>query len=235
MFSSASIAYYVNNAIILLVAVVVHEFAHAYMAYRMGDNTAKEQGRMTLDPRANVYWPGYLIGVFIGFAVLGSAPVNPYRMRDPRKGTFLAVLAGPVSNLLLAVIFSIPFMLGLMQPALVGGASLQLLPTLPQLFTGMVYLNVLLFVFNILPLAPLDGWTVLYALLPPKAATWWAKHKSTSQIILFVLIGLSFIGGSIYAMLPASLHGWLANLITNPLDFIIGQPSVIIMRFLFGM
>src|SRR5690606_26611012 len=91
----------------------VHEFAHAYIAYRMGDPTAKEQGRMTLDPRANIYWLGFIIGVFIGFAVPVSAPVTPYRMRDSRWGMFWAVLAGPVSNLLLAILFDLAVRLGL--------------------------------------------------------------------------------------------------------------------------
>lgn len=187
---------------------------------------------MTLDPRANVYWPGFIIGVLIGFAVLGSAPVNPRRMRDPRWGTFFAVLAGPVSNLLLAIAFALPFMFGLLQPGVTGSG--QLIPTLPQLLTAMVYLNVLLFVFNMLPLSPLDGWTVLYALLPPRAAGWWAKNRQTSQVVLMVLVILTFVGGRLYALVPVGMRGWLAALLTNPLDFIIGQPALAIMRLLFG-
>ncbi|GAB4478782.1 MAG: hypothetical protein Kow00124_23620 [Anaerolineae bacterium] len=224
----------ISRAIVLLVAVVVHEFAHAYVAHLMGDNTAKEQGRMTLDPRANVYWPGYIVGILIGFAILGSAPVNPYRMRNQRWGMFYAVLAGPVSNLLVAVVAAIPFMLGLLTPS-AGGGGLQILPTPAQIMTDMVWLNVLLFVFNLLPLAPLDGWTVVLAALPARPAVWWERQRQTSSLIMWGLILLSFVGDTVVATLPPGWRTPLAAAILNPLGFLIGEPSLAIVRFLFGL
>ncbi len=219
----------VSRAIVLLVAMAVHEFAHTYVAYRMGDPTAKEQGRMTLDPRANIYWPGFIIGVLVGFAILGSAPVNPYRMRNRRWGMFLAVLAGPVSNLLLAVLVAIPFRLfpDLLAPA-VGGSVGGILPTPQRLLLDMIWLNVLLFVFNLLPLFPLDGWTVTLSALPPRAAIWWERHRTESQYVLFGLIGLSFIAPSLSRISPA-----LGAL--NPLRLLLAEPSLRIVRLLLGL
>jgi Zn-dependent protease len=218
-----TIAGLISRAIVLLVAVVVHEFAHGYVAHLMGDDTAKNAGRMTLDPRANVYWPGYFIGVIIGFAILGSAPVNPYRMRNRRLGMALAVLAGPVSNLLIAIVFAIPFILGLMVPVKTDIAGI--LPTPTYVFVDMVFLNVLLFVFNLLPLAPLDGWTITLSVLPPRAAIWWERNRMNSQYVLFALIGISFIMPYLVAITP--LFSYL-----NILDLIISGPTMRIVRLL---
>jgi Zn-dependent protease len=227
----------ITNVIVLLVAMSVHEFAHAYVAYLNGDTTAKDAGRMTLDPRANIYWPGFIIGVLIGFAILGSAPVNPYRMRNPRWGMFAAVLAGPVSNLLVAVVFAIPLRLGLFTSgAAIGGLSGTVISFLGFLLQRMVLLNVLLFVFNLLPLFPLDGWTVAYAALPPRAAVWWQRQQQTSMYILYGLIALSFVGpmmgSSLARVFPALANGaWLNWL---PLNWLIYVPTMQIVWFLTG-
>jgi Zn-dependent protease len=228
LFYNLTPAVLITNAIVLLVAMAVHEFAHAYVAYLNGDTTAKDAGKMTLDPRANINLPGFIIGVLIGFAILGSAPVNPYRMRNPRWGMFAAVLAGPVSNLLVAGLFAIPFQLGLVSPQTAVGSGVNaMVPTLNFLLTQMVFLNVLLFVFNLLPLFPLDGWTVVYAALPPGAATWWQRGQQTTMYILYGLIALSFLGPSLAQAVP--ILGVL-----NPLNWLIAAPTFQILRILIG-
>jgi Zn-dependent protease len=228
LFYNLTPAVLITNVIVLLVAMSVHEFAHAYVAYLNGDTTAKDAGRMTLDPRANIYLPGFIIGVLIGFAILGSAPVNPYRMRNPRWGMFAAVLAGPVSNLLVAVAFAIPFRLGLVTPQMgIGGGLGAMVPSLGFLMTRMILLNVLLFVFNLLPLSPLDGWTVVYSALPPRAAVWWQRQQQTSMYILYGLIALSFIGPSLARIAP--ILGVL-----NPLNWLIAAPTFQILQLLLG-
>jgi len=212
----------IARVIVLLVAVSVHEFAHAYVAYTQGDMTAYEQGRMTLDPRANIYWPGFLIGVLFGFAILGSAPVNPYRMRNPRVGMLLAVAAGPISNLLIAAIFAVFFRFGILDPLninTVGG----LLPNLEFIVYLMVFMNVLLFVFNLIPLAPLDGWTVVLSLLPPKPAIWWQRHQQESTYVLFGLIILGF--ATSYVPILA---------VINPLNWLVGIPANFLTGLLIG-
>lgn len=212
----------ISRAIVFLVAVVVHEFAHAYVAFTQGDTTAYDAGRMTLDPRANVYWPGYFIGVLFGFAILGSAPVNPYRMRNPRTGMLLAVAAGPLSNLILAALFAVPFRLGLMTPSFTGSVG-GILPTPETLLTSMVFLNLLLFVFNLLPLSPLDGWTVVLNALPRKQSIWWQRYQQTTMYILFGLVLLSF--ATVYLPFLSAI---------NPLNWLISVPTNLLFRILIG-
>jgi len=206
----------IARAIVLLVAMTVHEFAHAYFAYLNGDPTAKEQGRMSLNPAANINLPGYVVGVLFGFGFLGSAPITPSRMRDPRWGTFQAVLAGPISNLLIAAVFAVPLRFGLVEPTL--SAIDPVIPSLGLVLTWMVYLNIILFVFNLIPLFPLDGWTIVFAALPPGPAVAWQRFRQTSYYLFWGLIALSFVA-------PPQL---------NLLQWVIGVPSQFILRGLIG-
>lgn len=168
----------------LVVAVTVHEFAHNYVAYIMGDPGPANMGKLTLNPLAHVWWQGWVIFMLIGFAPLGFAQINPYAMRNPRWGYFAAVAAGPFSNLLLAIFFA-PF-----ARIFITGAINNPIETFLYL---SVVMNVLLFVFNLIPLFPLDGWTVLYTLLPGELAVKWNDWKQYSQYALFGLIALSFL------------------------------------------
>jgi len=218
----------IARAIVFMIAMAVHEFAHAYGAYLMGDTTAQEQGRMTLNPLANIYWPGFIIAVLGGPAILGSAPVNPYRMRNRRWGMFVAVLAGPVSNLIVAALVSVLFRLRLVplySPT--GGLLGTLIPTLPMLLVTLVWFNIVLFLFNLLPLYPLDGWTVWMALLPPRPAVWMQRHQQESTYVLFGLILLSFIGPQLSAISP--VLGYF-----DPLHWLIGVPGSAIFNLMVG-
>lgn len=209
----------ITRAIVLLVAMTVHEFAHAYGAYRMGDTTAKDMGRMTLNPAANINLYGYIFGVLTGFGILGSAPVNQYRMRDPRWGMFVAVLAGPVSNLLIAALFAVSFRFGLLEPQFVPGTGINLFfPSIQYVMTEMIWLNIILFVFNILPFYPLDGWTVVLALLPPRQAIWWQRYQRENMYVGFGLLLLSMVGLGVL----------------NPLHWLVSVPTEQIFRALIG-
>lgn len=230
-----NIATIITRIIIFLVAMSVHEFAHAYVANLMGDSTAKDQGRMTLDPRANILPMWFLISVLTGFGILGAAPVNSYRMRNPRLGMFLAVLAGPVSNLLLAVVFAIPFRLfpGLAMTArtslcLIGPVSGCVLHTPAQIMFQMIWLNIVMFVFNLLPFSPLDGWTVVLSALPPRQAVWWERNRQNSMFVLLALVMLSFLAGDLIRISPALRY-------LNLLNWLILVPSSAIRRILIGM
>jgi Zn-dependent protease len=217
----------ISRAIVFLLALDVHEFAHAYVAHLMGDDTAKEQGRMTLNPFVNIYWPGYIAAILLGIGILGSAPVNPYRMRNRRLGMFLAVGAGAISNLLLAALFAIPFRFGLLQIGL-SGMGEELFPTIDSLLFDMVFYNLLLFVLNLLPLHPLDGWTVMLAVLPPEWAIWWERNKQNSMYVFYGLIVLAFIWPRLAVMAPV-----LERL--NLIDWLLYTPIGFFLQLLIGM
>ena len=172
-----------------------HEFAHNYVAHLMGDPQPAREGRLTLNPLVHINWVGWLMFALIGFGILGSAPISAQRMRNPRYGFLAAVLAGPLANLLLALLFGLMFRL--MWPLLRSGAlSYTLTNSLLVLAQTLIFFNVLLFLFNLLPLFPLDGWHVVYALLPPQLAWSWgsAQWRQYSQYAFFGLILLSVSG-----------------------------------------
>lgn len=197
----------IELAIGILVAVLlgmtVHEFAHNYVAHLMGDPVPKREGRLTLDPSVHIYWPGFIMFVLIGFGILGTAPIAAHRMRNPRWGFLAAVAAGPFSNLLVAVVAAVIFRI-----------TNSFLPhPINVIIYMVVFWNVLLFIFNLLPLYPIDGWHIVLALLPPDLARSWQMHAQTTQYIFLGLILLSFFPG-----LGFSILGYL---ISEPTFFII--------------
>ncbi|MBZ0277550.1 MAG: site-2 protease family protein [Anaerolineae bacterium] len=208
----------------VLLGMTVHEFAHNYVGYRMGDPVPKREGRLTLDPRVHINPIGFLMFVLIGFGVLGQAPISAGRMRDPRWGFLAAVAAGPLSNLLLAVIFAIPVRLMGLNPfdifriAFMGQSS-GLQDILVMVLGQIVFWNALLFVFNLLPVFPIDGWHIVLALLPPSLAYDWQRHAQTTNYILLGLILLSFVN------IPG----------LNLLNSLIFQPAYSIVRSLLGI
>ncbi|MEO1443081.1 MAG: site-2 protease family protein [Chloroflexota bacterium] len=179
----------------MVVAVTVHEFAHNYVAYQMGDPTPAELGKLTLNPLAHVWWPGWIMFLLIGFAPLGFAQMNPNRMRNPRWGYFYAVAAGPFSNLFLAVVFALIANIVFSPALLFAGPGASAANPLLIFLRLSVYLNCLLFMFNLLPLFPIDGWTMVYCLLPPDLAYTWGGWQQQTQYVLFGLIFLSFVPG----------------------------------------
>lgn len=199
----------------LLIGMTVHEWAHNYVAHLMGDPVPQRLGRLTLNPMVHIYWPGFVMAFLIGYGILGSAPIAAHRMRNPRYGYLMAVAAGPVSNLILAILLSLVYrgVLGTLGP----DSNFELLQYSLIIIGVMISMNILLFLFNLLPFSPLDGWSIVYTLLPPREAIWWERNRQNSQMVFFALIFIGF-----------AIPGF------SPLSYLIGQPMSFIQGLLLG-
>jgi Zn-dependent protease len=200
----AIVAAIFTRLLVWVIAAPVHELAHAFSAYRLGDATAQREGRLTLNPLAHMEPIGTLFLAVAGFGWAKPVPVNPTYLRyGPRLGMLIVSLAGPLANLLLAILFAIPVRLGLV--GLSSGQYLGFIPYPSTFFFWAIYLNILLLFFNLLPIAPLDGFAVLAGLLPADLAY---RFEQTRQWGMFILMGLVLLGS--FGRLP------LLNLILDP-------------------
>lgn len=193
------IARVVVVAIMLLVGFPVHEFAHALAAYRLGDGTAKLFGRLTLNPIAHFDPLGGLllavsfIGAGFGFGWAKPTPVNPANLAGGRRGEALVAAAGPLSNLVLAAVVALPLRYILGNPDLM----VQIPFIVIQVLYLFVYINLVLMVFNLLPIPPLDGSKVLFAFLPPRLSWQWRPMLEQYGFILMLLLFFLPPGNSI--------------------------------------
>lgn len=208
MFMNLTLAVLISRLIALLIGTTLHEYGHNYVGYLMGDNTPANQGRLTLDPRKHIYWPGFLMFVIVGFGVLGTAPVSPNGMTYPRvtwaeklsrlQRFGLAVLAGPLGNLLVALVaallirlvgFTVP---GVLMPV-ENAQTARVLPSFGLILFDLVWWNVLLMIFNLIPLGPLDGRYILRMFIPPQYQYQYEAFQTRyGMMALFGLILLSF-------------------------------------------
>ena len=219
--SESLIAAAIVIAIMLLVAFPFHEFAHALAAWRLGDGTAKLFGRLTLNPIAH-FDPigGILLAVTVvasftsgGFFAFGWAkptPVNPSNLRNGRYGEAIVAFAGPASNLVLAAAGAIPLRYLNDHPELVADVGLLYL-----ILQAFVVLNVILMLFNLVPIPPLDGSKVLFAFLPPRTAWQWRPILEQYGILILILVfffppGAS-IGSRIISPLIDAIYGLLVG------------------------
>ncbi len=168
----------------LLIALVCHEVAHGYVAYLLGDPTAKSQGRLTLNPLKHLDPIGTLAFFFVQFGWARPVPVNARYFRNPRKGMMWTAMAGPVVNFTLATLFALVF--HGMAAVGIDGQS----PMYAVCYYG-VFVNLILGAFNLIPIPPLDGSNVLAYFLPPQAAY---KYMSMGRYGFVLLIGLILIG-----------------------------------------
>lgn len=177
-------------AIMLLVGFPVHEFSHALAAYRLGDGTAKLLGRLTLNPVAHFDPLGGLllavsfIGASFGFGWAKPTPVNVNNLQGGRWGEAMVAAAGPISNLILAIIVALPLRYILASPEL----TLSIPPVVLQVMTLFVYINLVLMVFNLLPVPPLDGSKVLFAFLSPQQSYRWRPMLEQYGFILILIL-----------------------------------------------
>jgi Zn-dependent protease len=208
---SAAAAMLIQIAV-LVFGVIIHEVSHGFMAHKLGDPTAKDLGRLTLnplshiDPFMSIILPAILILTHAGFIIGGAKPVpfNPMYFKKQRRDIMLTSLAGPVSNLLLAIIAALLLLLLKNFPGL---SSYGL-----TLFLGYnVVINIGLAVFNLLPIPPLDGSKVLIFFLPPKAEMVYLRFEAYGMIVLLILLATGLLNA---IFVPIS------GLINNLLNFL---------------
>ncbi len=181
-------------ALPLLVAVTFHELAHGFVAYRLGDPTAKLAGRLTFNPLKHLDPLGTL--VFIMTRMIGWAkpvPVNPFNLRDPKKDMIWVSLAGPAANMLIAVASALLYKLVMILP--VGNIFIvkKILVPVALMLQLSVILNIGLAVFNLIPIPPLDGSKILMGLLPPRQAIAFSRIEPYGFFIILILLFLRVI------------------------------------------
>ncbi len=205
----------IARVFVLLTAFSVHEFAHAWTANYFGDDTPGRYGRLTLNPLAHLDVMGSLMLIFVGFGWAKPVPVNVYALERRSPAAFMWVsLAGPASNLIMAVIAAIPFQLGLISVSDIYISGNSFLPTIPFLFFEFVSINLILMLFNLIPLYPLDGEKIAQYFFPPAAADFLDKIRPYSSIILIVaFIGLPYLGLDIVGWILAPAMGVLYDLL----------------------
>ena len=184
-----------------LICITLHELSHGIVAYWMGDDTAKRMGRLTLNPVKHIDWWGLLMMVLFRFGWAKPVPVNMYRFKNPKRGMAITALAGPLSNILIAVVCLVLYGLLYRPLYLEGGTAGRIVM---ELIVTTGFLSVSLAVFNILPVSPLDGSKVLFSFLKDSAYDKLMRYERYGMIVLMVLIATGALSGVL-----STVTGWV--------------------------
>jgi Zn-dependent protease len=214
MFLNFSLPVLITRIATLLIAFTFHEFAHAVVATALGDKTPKASGRLTINPLSHLDPMGTIALILAGFGWAKPVPVDPNAVtRKTKAGMMLVSLAGPATNLLLALLAAIPLRFGWVPLTM---STSKIFPTWGEFLLEFLFLNLSLFLFNLLPLAPLDGEKIITYFLPEH---WVEVYKRIRPFSPFILIVIVFI---------------LPMLGLNVMNVIIGEPVLDMTLFLIG-
>ncbi len=186
----------------ILISLSVHEFAHALMADFLGDSTPRRMGRLTLNPLKHLDFMGTLMLIFVKFGWAKPVQVNPRSFRNPRRAMLSVALAGPISNMLLAILGMLSLkILALFANYLTKNALayIHVVPFMATVIQTFIIINLGLMVFNLLPIPPLDGSRVISYFLPPK---YLVKYQEFQHLAPMVLLGFILLGGTKHILSP---------------------------------
>ncbi len=191
----------ISRIFILIIALTVHEFAHAWSATLFGDETPRQYGRLTLNPLSHLDIMGSLMLLIAGFGWAKPVPVNPYVLNRRSPSALMWVsLAGPMSNFLLAGLAAIPLRFGWI--SFNSGSSLGILPSPYVFLIEFIFINLILMLFNLIPIAPLDGDKIVEYFAPPSLARVMATIRPYGPIVLIVLLFIpSRLGVDVFSMI----------------------------------
>jgi len=171
----------------ILVALSFHEFAHGMTSYLLGDPTPKNQGRLTVNPLPHIDFLGFILLMFAGFGWAKPVMVNPRYYKNPKRDEILVSAAGPVMNLVMSSVFA-----ALLKLLLIAGentaVNLELVSITANIFIYAIHINIVLCIFNLLPIPPLDGFHILANIIPPRRYKVLYFLQKYSTIILLVMI-----------------------------------------------
>ena len=194
----------------IIIGLTFHEFAHAFAADRLGDNTPRLQGRVTLNPMAHIDWMGLAALFFVGFGWGQPVQINPYNFRNRRRDEFLVSIAGVVMNLLLAVVFTV-----IIKILIVAGAGVSTAGFAGSLWTclqNIVVINLVLMIFNLIPVPPLDGFNIIAQIFNfgQKDVYWKIYQYGNWLLVILIVTGIT---GLIISPCVNFMYSLLVNLI----------------------
>jgi len=167
----------------VFLAMTIHEFAHAFVAYKMGDPTPKFQGRLTLDPMAHVDWIGFISFAVFGFGWAKPVQVNPDNFRNKRVGDILVSFAGPLANITLAIVAYFVFLMLLLA-----------IPTFPdigsRIIDKIIWLNIVFSILNLIPIPPFDGYHILKARIKGRPYMFFMQYERYGLLVLLAFVWL---------------------------------------------
>lgn len=193
----------------ILLGFSLHEYAHAQVAVWLGDDTPRHQGRLSLNPLVHIDYIGFLMILFVGFGWAKPVQIDERNFKNPDRDEMLVSVAGPLMNLFIAFTFILLMKAVYFMPSTLISDGIY--NSIMEVFNHTVWINIVLFVFNLLPIPPLDGSHIFFGLLRLKQNGWYYQIQSKGHLILLILI------------------------ITNVLDKVISPPIVGIYNGLFGL